>query len=135
MAIHYEIPMIIPKNISDETTFHQALSRKLLADCTTSILMLWTSSCLVIRRLHDRDRSGWWNMIWIFYISAYFAFDYLGYLVEAHADSDGFWHPESTIFGLIFPIVFLPVYIGYMLELWFRRGTPGPNRFGPDPLG
>ena len=34
-------------------------------------------------------------------------------------------------------IVFIPLIgiIWYIIELGFLRGTPGPNRFGPDPLG
>ena len=34
-------------------------------------------------------------------------------------------------------IIFIPVIgiIWYIVELGFLRGTPGPNRFGPDPLG
>jgi uncharacterized membrane protein YhaH (DUF805 family) len=49
---------------------------------------------MAVRRLHDKDRSGWWLFI-----------------------------------GLV-PL------IGILLILyWFvTRGTPGPNRFGPDPL-
>ena len=47
-----------------------------------------------VRRLHDKDRSGWWLLI-----------------------------------------VLVPI-IGILLLLyWFvTRGTPGSNRFGPDPL-
>ena len=48
---------------------------------------------IAVRRLHDRDRSGWW---------------YLIVLIP---------------FGAI------------VLIVWFcMRGTPGPNRFGNDPL-
>lgn len=34
-------------------------------------------------------------------------------------------------------IVFIPIlgWIWYIVELGFLPGTPGPNRFGPDPLG
>ncbi|HZB36976.1 MAG TPA: DUF805 domain-containing protein [Beijerinckiaceae bacterium] len=34
-------------------------------------------------------------------------------------------------------IIFIPLigFIWYLLELGFLPGTPGPNRFGPDPLG
>ena len=47
-----------------------------------------------VRRLHDRNRSGW-NILWSF----------------------------------------LPLVGGLVLLIWFcMRGTPGDNRFGPDPL-
>ena len=34
-------------------------------------------------------------------------------------------------------ILFIPIigFIWYIIELGFLPGTPGPNRFGPDPLG
>ncbi|MDF3061843.1 MAG: hypothetical protein K0S06_1952 [Microvirga sp.] len=34
-------------------------------------------------------------------------------------------------------IIFIPLigFIWYLVELGFLPGTPGPNRFGPDPLG
>lgn len=55
---------------------------------------------VVIRRLHDRNMSGWW---------------YLGMIVAS----------MIPIVGFIASIAFL--------VLMFLPGTPGPNRFGPDP--
>lgn len=55
---------------------------------------------VVVRRLHDRDMSGWW---------------YLGVIVA----------------GMI-PLVGTLVSLGFLV-LMFLPGTPGPNRFGPDP--
>ena len=42
-------------------------------------------------------------------------------------DKSGWW-----ILILFVPIIGL---IWYVVELGFLRGTPGPNRYGPDPLG
>jgi uncharacterized membrane protein YhaH (DUF805 family) len=50
---------------------------------------------VAVRRLHDRDRSGWMLLI---------------YLIP-----------------LVGPVL--------VIIWWCMRGTPGPNRFGPDPLG
>jgi uncharacterized membrane protein YhaH (DUF805 family) len=47
------------------------------------------------KRCHDRDRSGWFQLIALIPIVG------------------GIW---------------------LLIELGFLRGTPGPNRFGPDPL-
>lgn len=58
------------------------------------------SIAVSIRRLHDRDMSGWW---------------YLG----------------LTLAGLI-PIIGFLASIA-LLVLMALPGTPGPNRFGPDP--
>ncbi len=50
---------------------------------------------VIVRRLHDTDRSGWW-----------------------------YWIVLVPVIGIILLIVWLAT-----------RGTPGENRFGPDPLG
>lgn len=72
------------------------------------LILVWILAILVpsiavtVRRLHDRDMSGWW---------------YLG----------------AIIAGMI-------PYIGFLVSIAFLvlmalPGTPGPNRFGPDPKG
>ena len=70
------------------------------------LLVLWWLAVLVpsiavtVRRLHDRDMSGWW---------------YLGFVVVSLV----------PFVGLIASIAFLVVMV--------LPGTPGANRFGPDP--
>ena len=72
------------------------------------LILLWGLVTLIpsiavsVRRLHDRDMSGWW---------------YLGFIV-----------------GSLIPIVGFLVSIAYLV-LMALPGTPGPNRFGPDPKG
>ncbi|PKB19612.1 uncharacterized membrane protein YhaH (DUF805 family) [Novosphingobium kunmingense] len=58
------------------------------------------SIAVTIRRLHDRDMSGWW---------------YLGVIV-----------------GSLIPLINILVSLGFLV-LMLLPGTPGPNRFGPDP--
>lgn len=58
------------------------------------------SIAVVVRRLHDRDMSGWW---------------YAGLIVVSFVPFVGF----------IASIAFL--------VLMLLPGTPGPNRYGPDP--
>jgi uncharacterized membrane protein YhaH (DUF805 family) len=58
------------------------------------------SIAVVVRRLHDRDMSGWW---------------YLGAIVASMIPIVGFIASIA-----LFVLMVLP-------------GTPGPNRFGPDP--
>ncbi|MCT2559170.1 DUF805 domain-containing protein [Tsuneonella sp. YG55] len=66
------------------------------------LVILIPSIAVTVRRLHDRDMSGWW---------------YLG-----------------AIIGGMIP------YLGFLVSIAFLvlmalPGTPGPNRFGPDPKG
>jgi uncharacterized membrane protein YhaH (DUF805 family) len=70
------------------------------------LFVLWWLATLLpniavcIRRLHDRDMSGWW---------------YLGVIIAS----------MIPFVGFIAAIAFLVIM--------FLPGTPGPNRFGPDP--
>lgn len=66
------------------------------------LAVLLPSIAVTIRRLHDRDMSGWW---------------YLGAIV-----------------GGMIPFVGFLVSIAFLV-LMALPGTPGPNRFGPDPKG
>jgi uncharacterized membrane protein YhaH (DUF805 family) len=64
-----------------------------------------------IKRLHDRDKSGWWLLLF--------------YLVPALLSGH----------GAILSLIGFGLTIWGIVELGFLRGTMGPNRFGPDPLG
>ena len=57
-------------------------------------VILLVVSSVTCRRLHDINRSGWWQLI-----------------------------------------IFVPI-VGWIVDLYWmiKKGTPGPNRFGEDPL-
>jgi uncharacterized membrane protein YhaH (DUF805 family) len=60
-----------------------------------SLATLIPNLAIAARRLHDTDRSGWWQLL-----------------------------------------VFIPLIGIIVLIVWYAsRGTSGPNRFGPNPLG
>jgi uncharacterized membrane protein YhaH (DUF805 family) len=88
------------------------------------IVLLWwalliPSLAVGVRRLHDIDRSGWWLMLgygpWI-----------AGEIIASAAQSETL----AAIFSLGSLIGFLVLLVFAVLP-----GTPGPNRFGPDPKG
>lgn len=84
-----------------------------------------------IRRLHDRGLSAW-------------LFPAI-YVVPILALSSGVWQldflranglSESTaraMFSVLAAVAMVPL-LWACVELYFLRGTRGPNRFGPDPL-
>jgi uncharacterized membrane protein YhaH (DUF805 family) len=87
---------------------------------------------LGVKRLHDRDRSAWW--LCLFYIGP-FLVGFSGWgLVWATAGSFG----DARLVALF--LLRLCLLAGLALALWgavevgFRRGTAGYNRFGADPL-
>ena len=94
-----------------------------------SLLSIWPSLAGCIRRLHDRDRSGWW--IGGFYLLAIAVG--LASILAAMAAASG---SSGAATVLLFASVLLFGYaIWLIVETGFLRGTMGPNRFGPDPLG
>jgi len=72
---------------------------------------------LSAKRLHDRDKSGWWLLL--FYV--------LPGLLQWLADVAGGA-------GIILQVIASVLNIWALVELGFLRGTPGANRYGPDPL-
>jgi uncharacterized membrane protein YhaH (DUF805 family) len=83
-------------------------------------LDLWVSLATSVKRLHDRDRSGWW-LVPFFVIPCLY-----GRLEEYLPDS--YWVLPLAL------IAFVLCVWGF-IELLFLRGTKWTNRFGPNPLG
>ena len=81
---------------------------------------------VAVKRLHDRDKSGWWMLL--FYIGpALLAFGTIYGVAGMEAGRSGGG-------GLVFVLAGFAVLIWAFIELGCLRGTVGPNRFGPDPL-
>ncbi|HEY2227464.1 MAG TPA: DUF805 domain-containing protein [Xanthobacteraceae bacterium] len=78
---------------------------------------------LAVKRSNDRNLSPW-------VVGFFFAFDVaLGLLTL----SSGAMDPDNPVNQIII-ISFGLFLLILIVELGFRRGTEGPNRFGPDPL-
>ena len=82
-------------------------------------LSFWIYLATAIKRLHDRDRSGWWIVPFFFVPRLLFRFwDLL---------------PDANWF-LPFDWAIHALWLWGIVEMFFLRGTSGSNRFGPDPL-
>ena len=86
--------------------------------------VVFVVGCIVLtmmslRRLHDRDKSGWWLL---FFMGAPF-------LIEVGAMVVG--TPATMLTGAI---ANLAISTWFLVEVVFLRGTDGPNDYGPDPL-
>jgi uncharacterized membrane protein YhaH (DUF805 family) len=95
-----------------------------------AITMIWINAATTAKRLHDRDRSGWWAV-------AIFIFNRLSYVYYGLFFGLAFGVDISTAKEL--PLVMLAVALSLLetrviIELFFLIGTDGRNRFGPDPL-
>jgi uncharacterized membrane protein YhaH (DUF805 family) len=83
------------------------------------LVSMWFLAATTIKRLHDRNKGGWW--IVLFFVAP----NLLGKVGDRLGDSN------AAVFLLL---------IAFVLNLWgfvemlCLKGTRGPNRFGPDPL-
>jgi len=92
-------------------------------------LNMWINLALGVKRLHDRDRTGWWIVVlYVVLIVAIF----LG--VVTLMQPEGQRQPLNTA-AVIAVIAASYLMIWLFIEIGFLKGTQGPNRFGPDPLG
>ncbi len=83
--------------------------------------VLWAVIALLFRRLHDRNKSGWW--IVPFYLAPV-AFALVG---RAMLDKGG------NLGAGLAAVAELALLIWAFVELGLLSGTRGKNRFGPDP--
>jgi len=91
-----------------------------------------------VRRLHDTNRSGWWILapLGCYLIGLLL----VGVTVGVGASMGGADQASTGllaaggIVGLITSLATLGLLIT-LIVFWFLDGTPGANRYGPDPKG
>ena len=100
-----------------------SLSRNDIVSLVTNFLgmpiVIWIILATSIKRLHDRDRSGWW-------IVPFFA-------LPSFSKDFASWLPDSLL-TLLLGIALLILWIWGFFELGFLRGSPRTNLYGPSPL-
>jgi uncharacterized membrane protein YhaH (DUF805 family) len=107
-------------NIDNLLSFAGAALLIWLVGLVLLILETWSGLAVGVKRLHDRNKSGWW--ILLFWLGP----GILGGWQTATPDLGG---------GLILSLAAAAIAIWAFVELGCLRGTPGPNQYGPDPLG
>jgi uncharacterized membrane protein YhaH (DUF805 family) len=101
------------------------------AYAASTAMIAYPAVALMKKRLNDRDRPSWlWAVFWA-PIIPYIAVTLFEIGTEA-ADAP----LDSTSSALLFVVhaAISIITIWAIVELGFLRGTPGPNRYGPDPL-
>jgi uncharacterized membrane protein YhaH (DUF805 family) len=90
---------------------------------------MWINFALSVKRLHDRDRTGWWLLVLYLVIIVAVL---LG--VVTLSLPEGQRQPlEGAAVGVVMASSVLMLWL--VIEIGFLKGTQGPNRYGPDPLG
>lgn len=129
-----------------------------LVDISVSLLLgfyLFIPSISVgVRRLHDRNMSGAWTIVWVSFqlLSLLYLVIFLFFLVKYRdliIDPEQMYsfmakYVESIVsqqylmifFFIILAVLWMLLLVGFVVFiLLIFKGTNGPNRYGPDPLG
>jgi uncharacterized membrane protein YhaH (DUF805 family) len=87
-----------------------------------AVAMIVASVAIVVRRLHDRNRSGWWLLVLVLFPAL------AGLWIRTDGSNRAATWPvfALSLAGLI-------ANIWGLIEIGFRRGTRGSNRFGDEP--
>jgi uncharacterized membrane protein YhaH (DUF805 family) len=83
------------------------------------VVAAWFLAATTVKRLHDRDKSGWWI------VPFYIAPPWLQRLWD--------WLDNPALALLVSALAF-GLSVWCFVELFCLSGAKAPNRFGPDPL-
>jgi uncharacterized membrane protein YhaH (DUF805 family) len=85
------------------------------------ILFLVSTAAIAVKRLHDRDKSAWWLLLF--------------YLLPAVLDGlTNATKDEAIVLPLALSLASFAISVWAFVELGCLRGTIGPNLYGADPL-
>lgn len=91
------------------------------------LISTFATISLITRRLHDLNRSGWWQLI--FFVP--FSFVLMPMIIFSMGLSMGMGFGLSGIFSIFLVAL---ISIGFNLYVLFGKGTTGLNDYGPDPF-
>jgi uncharacterized membrane protein YhaH (DUF805 family) len=106
----------------------QAVADQLQGDRLSAIVDLvftYPQFAVTIKRAHDRGMPDW---VLIAFFAANAFLDLLVVLDLAGTNE----HPNLLSLAVAIPLTVVGVAL--LVELGFRKGTEGPNQYGPDPL-
>jgi uncharacterized membrane protein YhaH (DUF805 family) len=94
-----------------------------------AIALIWVNTATTAKRLHDRNRNGWWTL-------AVLAIDHLSYMYYGLFFGLNFGVDISIakeLLLVLFAVCLSLLQTWIVIELFFMIGTDGQNRFGSDP--
>jgi uncharacterized membrane protein YhaH (DUF805 family) len=117
LGIYFAIVVIfVVSGMVLSTVSEAALIALMIGAFIVYIPILISSVAVGIKRLHDRDKNGWWLLIF--------------YLLPGVLSAIG----EAGGGAIVFTIASFAISMWAIVELGALRGTAGTNRYGPDPL-
>jgi uncharacterized membrane protein YhaH (DUF805 family) len=109
------------------------------------LVLIYPWVCVIAKRLHDFNKSGWMILIPICVGVTAFLLAVIvggaaaiGAVIAAYNDSavdTGGWMAVASAFGVALAFLGLAFLVKLIFLLWvgLARGDPGPNRYGPAP--
>ncbi len=92
--------------------------------------MLWINLATTAKRLHDRNRSGWWAAA-VFLVNL-LSYAYYSLFIGLYFGVDLSIAKELLLVLVAVTLPLLQTWV--VIELFFLMGSEGRNRFGADPL-
>jgi uncharacterized membrane protein YhaH (DUF805 family) len=94
-----------------------------IASVVFNFAILWPGAMVMAKRIHDRNKPGW--------LAAIFYATIILYTIAARL----FLNPAQPSIGFaVFALSMVAIFLYFVVEFGFFRGTVGPNRYGPDPV-
>jgi uncharacterized membrane protein YhaH (DUF805 family) len=96
------------------------------------LIMFWPHFAILIKRIHDRNKSGW--LVWALYVPLIFTMIFLvGAIIATAASATGAAMTLGIITG-VFGFASFCVGVWFFVEFGCMPGTVGVNKYGPDPV-
>jgi len=96
------------------------------ASAIVDLAFTYPEFAVAVKRVHDRNMPVWLLGVFFAANAVLDMFTVLGW--------DTVGGDTPTILWTVVAIPFLVLLLALVIELGFRKGTPGPNQYGPDPL-
>lgn len=97
-----------------------------------SLPLIVANFAVPIKRLHDRDKSAWWLLL--FYLAPGVLMVIAVLLGTGAAESLGMTSEWLSLAFRLCILAAIAIGVWAFIELGCLRGRPGSNRYGPDPL-
>lgn len=101
-------------------TYGEGIIRNIL-----SVIMIWPGLAVLVKRVHDRARSGWTLLYYFVPEIILVSIPAIYVLFDKRID--------PVVAGLCL-LLFIFILLIMLIDLGFSRGTKGGNKYGPDPL-
>jgi uncharacterized membrane protein YhaH (DUF805 family) len=116
-AVVYAVMTIIDY-VTDQSVVFQALNGMCI------IVIVIASIAVGVKRLHDRNKSGWYLLLFYFVPCTLAA---LSVLIGAFVE-------DSSIIATVLALLAFALVVWAFIEMGCLRGTIGVNQYGPDPV-